>query len=84
MHGQKEDVDAHPENPEVDETQSMGRLLDPVIEPGIDGNHRAHGEHIMKVGHDKVGVVKANGEARVGEDHPRCEMGVLRAYSEWS
>jgi hypothetical protein len=23
----------------------------------------------MKVGHNKVGVVKSNGEARVGEDH---------------
>ena len=68
MHRQKDDIDADPENPEVDETEEM-RVLDPVIEPGIDGNHRAHGEHVMKVGHNKVGVVKSNGEARVGEDH---------------
>ena len=69
VHRQKDDVDADPENPEVDETEEKRRVQDLVIEPGIDGDHRAHREHIMKVGHDKVGVVKANGEARVGEDH---------------
>ena len=61
---QKYDVDADPENPEVDDPEL--RVKDPVIEPGIDGNHRAHREHIMKVGNDKVGVVKAHAEARRG------------------
>jgi hypothetical protein len=58
VHRQKDDVDADPDYPEVDETEEMC-VLDPVIEPSVDGNHRAHGEHVMKVGHDKVGVMKA-------------------------
>ena len=35
MHRQKYDVDADPENPEVDDPEL--RVKDPVIEPGIDG-----------------------------------------------
>ena len=41
---------------------------------GIDGNHRAQREHMLKVGHHKVGVVKANGEPRVGEDRSRLDL----------
>ncbi len=43
---------------------------------------RAHGEHIMKVGHDKVGVVKANGDAtsdvlgQHDEHEDACQAGI--------
>ena len=43
--GRKTRLTPIPNIHQVDETEETRRVQDPVIEPGIDGNHRAHREH---------------------------------------